>query len=427
MVQKLLAAALAASVVAFSCPLVAAGDRECSPVSRRSVVHCALAASLDGRAERQSVEALEGRRVAVSPLLPANPILSVAASRRTAGGAAATNWTASLAQELEIGGQRGTRRAAVDAEIAARKSSVAAVDRDVAAQAWRAYFVALAARDELALTTRLEKTLERVNVATRAAADRGLVSGVESDLADVAELRVTQARARATVRARTAFLTLASLIGFDPTTATASPVEGELIPMASAERVSSGGPPSDIATRPEVQSAEFERRAFELQATAFRRARIPNVTVSAFVENDGFNERVIGAGVALPIPLPSPLGRTYAGEIAENEALSRRAATEVERVRRAIRLERMNALQSYEGAKAQAAAFTSERLARADQGLASIAQEIEAGRLSIRDAIVSQQALVDLLLSAVQARLELCLSSVDLVYAAGLPLRGSDE
>ena len=426
MVQRVLAAALAVSVIAFCYPLSAAGDRNCLSVSRQSVVRCALAASLDGRTERQSVEALEGRRVAVSPLLPANPILSLAASRRTAGGAAATNWTASLAQELEIAGQRGTRRAAVDAEITARKSSVAAVDRDVAARAWRAYFEARAARDELALTTRLEKTLERVNVATRAAADRGLASGVESDLADIAALRVTQARARATVRSRTASITLASLIGLDLTTASPQ-LDGELVPLVSAERLTTSGGLPDFAVRPEMQTAEFERRAFEFHATAYRRARVPNVTISAFVENDGFNERVIGAGIALPIPLPSPLGRTYAGEIAENEALSRRAATDVERVRRAIRLEWMTALQAYEGAKTQAAVFTPERLARADQGLASIAAEIEAGRLSIRDAVVSQQALVDLSLSAVQARLELCLSSVGLVYAAGLPLTGSGE
>lgn len=429
MIQKLVAATWAAGVVAFCCPLFAAGARDCSAVNRRSVVRCALAASLDGRAERQSVEALEGRRVAVSPLFPANPVLSIAASRRSAGAAATTNWTASLAQELEIGGQRGTRQAAVDAEIGARKGRVAVLDRDVAARAWRAYFKALAARDELALTTRLEKTLQRVKIATRAAAERGLVSGIESDLAEVAELRVTQVRARATVRARSAVLSLTSLLGFDPTTAPAASVEGELIPLASAEQVSSGGSASDpdLAARPEVQNAAFERRAFELRASAYRRARIPNLTVSAFVENDGFNERVIGAGIALPVPLPAPLGRSYAGEIAENEALSRRAATEVERVRRELRLERMNALESYQGAKTQAAVFTVERLARADQGLASIAQEIEAGRLSVRDSIVAQQALVELLLSAVEARLELCLASVDLVHAAGLPLNGSEE
>jgi len=426
MIHQGWAACLAVGFTAFCRPTAAADDPNCSTVNRQSVVRCALSASLASRAERQSVEALQGRRAAVSPVLPANPILSLAASRRTANGAQATNWTASLAQEIEIGGQRGTRSAAIDAQLAARRSNVAAIDREVVARAWRAYFEALAARDELALTTRLEKTLERVSVATQAAAARGLASGVESDLADIAALRVTQARTRATVRARTASLTLASLVRSDSSSAPLN-LEGELVPLASAERVSSDRGPSDVAVRPEVRTAEFERRAFELQATAYRRARIPNVTVSAFVENDGFNERVIGAGLAVPIPLPSPVGRTYAGEIAENEALARRAGTELERVRRALRLQWLTALQAYEGAQAQAAAFTPERLTRADQGLASIATEIEAGRLSIRDATIAQQALVELLLGAVQARLELCLSSVDLIVAAGLPIAGSGE
>jgi cobalt-zinc-cadmium efflux system outer membrane protein len=141
-----------------------------------------------------------------------------------------------------------------------------------------------------------------------------------------------------------------------------------------------------------------------------------------FVQNDGFNERVIGAEISLPIPLPQPVGRTYAGEIAEAEALSRRAKTEVEQARRDIRLDLANARAAFAAVRAQSDLYTTERLGRAEQSLRAITSEIEAGRLATRDAIVAQQALVEMLRMGLETRKNLAISSVDLAVAAGYPL-----
>ena len=140
------------------------------------------------------------------------------------------------------------------------------------------------------------------------------------------------------------------------------------------------------------------------------------------MQNDGFNERVFGVGLSLPITLPQPVGRTYAGEIAESQALSRRARTEAEQARREIRLDLANARASFAATRAQSELYTPERLGRADQSLRAIASEIEAGRLAVRDAIVSQQSLVDVLRAGLETRKNLALGSVDLALAAGYPL-----
>jgi outer membrane protein, heavy metal efflux system len=144
-----------------------------------------------------------------------------------------------------------------------------------------------------------------------------------------------------------------------------------------------------------------------------------------FAQNDGFNERVFGAGLALPIPLPGNVGHTYIGEIAEAEALARKARAEREQFERDIRLDVARAAQMFEATARAVEVFSKERLARAEQSLESLAGEVEAGRLAVRDAIVSQQALVELLRAHVAARRAWCVASVELARALGLALEGS--
>jgi cobalt-zinc-cadmium efflux system outer membrane protein len=385
-----------------------------SDVTRDTVAPCAVRASPAVRGEQQVEQALDARRTAVSPLLPSNPILSVSAARRVGAGTEAYNWYAALSQEIEIAGQRGARRRAAETELAAQGQRVTVTQRDVAAGAYVAYFEALAAEEEKRLAARLEAIAGHVAKVARAMADKGLLAPVDADVADAAALRATQARLAAERSAHLQRVTLATFLGVSP----ASPpnVRGDLVPLREASAAVT------LEARPEVQTSLLESRAMQERADAFRRARIPNISLSIFAQNDGFNERVLGVGLMLPIPLPYPVGRTYAGEIAESEALGRRATTDADRARREIGLAFAVAQQAYASRKTEVAAFTPERLQRADQGLASIAREIESGRLVVRDAVIAQQALIDLLRAHVEARRALCLASVDLARAAGVPL-----
>ena len=193
------------------------------------------------------------------------------------------------------------------------------------------------------------------------------------------------------------------------------------MPLAGVEVFAAKQDVMVIDDRPDVLALQAAGRAHEARAALYRRSRIPNPTIGVFVQNDGFNERVIGAESSLPIPLPQPVGRTYAGEIAEAEALSRRAKTEVEQARRDIRFDLANARATFAAVRAQSDLYTAERLGRAEQNLRAITSEIEAGRLAIRDAIVAQQALVEMLRMGLETRKNLAISSVDLAVAAGYP------
>jgi cobalt-zinc-cadmium efflux system outer membrane protein len=394
-------------------------------VTRENLVACALAASLAVRSEEQGREVLEGRRTAVSPFLPSNPTLSLSAAHRAADGSPQTafNWSATLGQELEIGGQRGARRRAVEQELEAQGGRILVQRRQAAAAAWIAFFDALAAGEELRLARDLETVTARVATVTRAMADKGLLSGVEADIADASLLAVQQGRFAAERRDAVARAGLANLLGLDPAGASID-VQGDLVPLAGVLEQGRAALGRDGTERPEVHALDAERRAAEARAEAFRRARVPNVTVSVTAQSDGFDERVFGAGLAIPLPLPQPVGRTYAGEIAEANASARRTQIDVERIRRAIRLELIVALQAFESRQKEREAFTPERVTRAREGIDSIAAEVQTARLSVRDAVVAQQSLIGLLRAHIEAKRAASIASVDLARAAGMPLEG---
>ncbi|HEY0464384.1 MAG TPA: TolC family protein [Polyangiaceae bacterium] len=418
---KIWAVARAAIAVLLCAHWANAEATHCSSaIGRDNLVPCALRASLAADAQAHAVEASRAQETAVSPWLPSNPVLSATIARRSIpGGARTTNWYASLGQELEVAGQRGARKRAAQAETSAEVARVRLTQREVAVEAWSRYFEALAAREEVALTTRLAAAAQELSNVVSAKADKGLLAPVDADVTEAILARDLRAKFAAERHEHVASSALASLLGSDPN-AGAAPITGELSPL-NVDRLASLAA-SAPTERPEMAAAEAERQSMQLRAEAYRRSRVPNPTLSVFVEDDGFNERVFGAGISIPIPLPGNVGRTYLGEIAESEALAKKASSERELVRRGVRLEVVSALQAYESRQREVSVLTPEKAQRAGQTLEDLRAQVEAGRLPVRDAIVAQESLVEFLQAELSARLELCLASVAVARAVGFPL-----
>jgi cobalt-zinc-cadmium efflux system outer membrane protein len=393
----------------------------CSHVTRQSVVPCALTASLSARAERHSLEAASAREDAARAILPSNPVLSGWVARRSASVEGAdVNWSATLAQEVEIGGQRGDRRRAAAFGRESRADLVRVAERDAATEALLSYFETIAAREQVLLAKDLEATAHRVSDAARGAAARGLIAGVDADVADAALVAVEDALLTRERKARDANASLAAALGLSPSTDVA--VEGTLEPLAIAGELTEKGVFRDVRTRPEVLALRAESHAELARADLLRSQRIPSPTISAFVERDGFSEQVLGIGLSFPVPLPHPLGRTFAGEIAESEALARAAVARAALVERDVAANTARAVAAYTAARQKTLLYGAERTDRARESLRRMASEIETGRLAVRDAVVAQEALIDLLLAALVAKEDLCMASVGLARAAGIEL-----
>jgi cobalt-zinc-cadmium efflux system outer membrane protein len=296
---------------------------------------------------------------------------------------------------------------------------VIATDREAAFDGWTAFFELIAAREAAQLAAAFEALSARVNDATRAAAEKGLIPMIDSDVAEATFLRVVQARVLAEQTSRHANNTLATLLGQRPEDPIA--VEGELEPLR-LDTVDALASESLVAKLPEVQALEASQRSLHARADYYRRARWPNPTFSVIAQNDETNHFLLGLGLALPIVLPQPVGHTYAGEIDESVALADKLGAQSDQARRDARSELSAALETYQTSKQLRELYSQPLLARAEQSLHSIASEIEAGRLAARDVILAQQALMDELRASIDAKLALCLASVRLAKASGVAL-----
>ncbi|HEY8376194.1 MAG TPA: TolC family protein [Nannocystis sp.] len=407
------------AVLALSLLLAQAPPGCSGQLGREAVVRCALAASPGVEAAERAIEAAEGRKRAARTVLPGNPVLEVtAAARRELGTAERdVNVYSRLSQEIEIAGQRRKRIAVAEAEIEGQRRRALAVRREVAAEALRVYYELAAAQQQQAMIERLTKAAERLVDLAATGEKAGLVSGLAADLAASAVVKFRQQQVEAERRVKTGQALLSGLLGHDPATPAVS-VVGDLSPIGIE-----GELPALIelalARRAEIEVAAAEQAAQERLVEFYRRARVPNPSLVAFAQRDGFAEQVLGGGIALPIPLPAPLGRTYAGEIAESRARVRQAAAELERVRRQVRAEVVAAYEAVKARQAEVALFDAERLRRAEVHLEGLAEEMVAGRIAIREGVVMQQAFLDLLAAHIEARRALALAGVELARVTG--------
>lgn len=361
-----------------------------------------------------SERAAVGRREIARPFLPSNPVLGGSVASRVGSSERSLNWYVSLGQELEVAAQSWLRVEVADRELRAQRHRVTATRAAVAAQAWTAYFSVLAARERLELATKLEVATGTVAATVGGMVSNGLASEVDADIAEAAALRASQDRLGFGAALAAAQAQLNRLTAGAPSVV----VEGVLEPLHGATTATSP------RTRPEALALEEERAALERQVSLLRREQVPNPTLSLYAQNDGFNERVLGVGLSIPIPLPQPIGRTKTGQVAETTALAEKALAELERLQRELQAELAVATAELDAASKARALYTTERIERAAVRLDAIAAQVKAGRLPARDALLSQQALFAQLKADIDARETLCVASVRLLRAAGLSMEG---
>jgi outer membrane protein, heavy metal efflux system len=177
-----------------------------------------------------------------------------------------------------------------------------------------------------------------------------------------------------------------------------------------------------LALRGEVAVAQMERQVLEARLVVIRRERVPNPTLSAFFERGEINDNIIGVGLSFPLPLPSPVGRTRAGEITETLAQIRAAESSEALVRRRVRLEVARALAALQARTAAVALYPGDLLARARTDLSSLREALAARQLTLREGLVWQRSLIELLQTDIEVRLGRALAWVELQRVVGLPL-----
>ena len=385
-------------------------------VSRPGLTACALSRSLELRRAREELEVIAARRVTAGVWLPGHPALALTAAQRraTGGGDAALNWSATVSQELAIGGQRGLRLDQLDAEAAAQLRRIAVLEQAISAEALGAWAELLAAKAEQGLAEEVGRLAAVLVAAAEARLKEQLISPVDADLSRAEAVRVGVAGFEAQRRAAAARGGLAALLGDE------AQIAGSLEEVAPEPAPADGELQRALERRGEIGVAAAEQELLGRQLALARRERVPHLTLSAFVQRDGFAERVLGGGASIPIP--TPLGPDRAGEIAELGARQRQAATSLEAVRRRVTVEVGRARESLRVANAALQLFPEGLTQRAGQHLTALSEEMGKGRLSVREATLTQRSFLELRQAHLAARLAAVLARIELARATGIDL-----
>jgi len=396
------------------------------PLSRDKVVACARAASPRIALDRLRVGVAEARRESARIILPANPVLSASVSHRAnTTGQQAVNATGTLSQEIEVGGQRRRRRDVANRRVEQAERGIAVSERDVTAEALHAYFDVLAAQAEAKLIERSLQTARALVEVARERAAAGIGAPIDIDLAAAERTRTEEQAALARGRIAVASTQLATLIGLDPDRGLPE-VRGELRPFPVEGPGGTRGAQAR-QNRPELAVADAQRKTQQAELRLLKRRRLPNPSLSFFVQRDGFDERVIGGGLSLPLPLPAPLGRVRKGEIAATRARIAEADAQRSATQRTVTMEAAIAQRTYTARRDAVSVYPPEVIEPAQQTLQDLVEQSESGRLPVRDALVAQQALQDMLLRAIHARHALATASVELAHASGQPFEGGGQ
>lgn len=355
-----------------------------------------------------------------APLLRQSPTLEFGIGPRFDGaGERDFDFVASLAQPLEVAGERGLRRAAAERLGAQLEADATAVRWQVRREVTLAWSAAVAARLEVDATERLSAFAEElVRIARRRfqAGDIGSVevTVAETDFAQARQARLSAQRALRLSRLRLAELTGASL-ELPPSVAADF---GALHPPPALEPLLDRAP----AEHPEVRS----REAAVLEAKARReladREAWPVPTLGVQVAREGSAGSPANYIVLGQVGLPLPVWQQNRGERAKTRVDEAVAQTEQSLAVRAWRLRVLRAHAELATASERLTLLTIEVTPSLGAGLALLKKGFEAGELPLLNVTAFRERFLQAQRTTIDAWADYHRARAELEFALGAEL-----
>jgi cobalt-zinc-cadmium efflux system outer membrane protein len=350
-----------------------------------------------------------GRRAGARVLVADNPVLSGGVGSRWAD-ERTTDRELSLSVPIELGGQRGKRTAAADADIRVARARAGDVRRRAAGLAAGAYFEALFARELLALAGERRALAERLVDTARERKLAGDAAELEVNLAtgELSRARSGVASARRWVaRARTRLATVLGLGSVEGVT-----VAGALDDWSFVRRDRGAA----VGDRADVRVARARVSAASAQVELADARRWPALSFQLTYAHEESADIAFG-GVAVTLPL----FERGQGERAEARASRHRAELEVELTERAATAEVEGARKAYVAAVAAVDEMKSSALPLAIENERMARDSYAAGKIELAALLVVRREALDTRAEYLDRRLEAALAAVDLWVAQGAP------
>src|SRR5581483_2551980 len=259
------------------------------------------------RAAQAQLDAARGRLEDSRSLLWNNPQLTAERTRRdvpppTDFAERQREWAAGLAQTFEVAGQRGYRRDAAEAALAATTADVAEIRRQVRAEVGQQFYRVLALQQRVALETQAQALFDRAAEVVEKRRAAGEDSRLDANVAAVEAERARNQLAVSREQLGEARTELAARLQL-PADRVAE-VTGSLDPE----------PPSytleallqAATSRPRLQSLAAREQAAQNRLSLERASVYPDVTLGLTVGREGpieAREKVTTLSLSLPLPL----------------------------------------------------------------------------------------------------------------------------
>ena len=259
------------------------------------------------RAKQAQLAAAEGVQTDANALLFNNPQLSTDLTRRSVPQAGQSNerrqeWTAGLSQTLEIAGQRGYRREAADAALAALRAEIADALRTARATAAGRFYRVLALQQRVLLETQALKLFEGTATAIQKRRAAGDDTKLDANIAAVEAERARNQLAIAQEQLLAARAELSASIQLPPSSLPEAAGELTMTPrrFSLAELQAAMDAQPRLRALVERENSATSRLKLE-QASTY-----PDVTVGVNVGREGpgaARERLTTLTLSVPLPL----------------------------------------------------------------------------------------------------------------------------
>ncbi len=419
--------ALAGSPHATPAPEVMDGTVERAAVAVRLDELLAFA---DGRApqvvrSQRQVSFGVAAIAAARPWVVANPTLGAALGARTNRVGTAFEVQLTVSQQLEIAGERRTRRRAAGAYSVSLHRKLGQSRFETRIHVRSLFALAVLARERLDTAARIRDFTSSTVRHARARVDAGELSPLRLHMAEVALTQAIQAHLEAARAYRAACRDLATRAGW-PATAPIEPV-GSL-----AHPISAGAADALVSTalrdHPELVALESAVDAGEASIRAARRDAWPEPTLGGYVAREHPPGTPFADYVGLvTVSVPLPLWRRNQGERARADAALRVAQTELalRRYELTQRIHRM--VDAVDTAAERVQGYQRDVLPVFGRNLDQLQRSFELGESDIVEVSVGRQAFLDAQKAALDTWEDYLVALRELELAIGRELEWSPQ
>ncbi|PJZ77420.1 TolC family protein [Leptospira neocaledonica] len=386
---------------------------------------CVLDSNPEYKIEQLKLKEIAGRKKVASYLFPSNPVVGGYLAHRkgttSEGGIlgsgpapTAGNQQIIVTQEIFVGGKRAKALEVADEEYKVQAGRLEIARRNILSRILSSVLRYSGFKREYEETKTLYELAKDLRILSSARAKEGVAPSMDVDVAKAEELRLWRVLQQAGRKSDTAKGELLVLMGASPE----EKIEFDITDLELKEL------PKDVSSlvkiamtnRPEVEVSENEILLATRKLEQVKLQKIPNLTIGGFVQNDGFNERVVGAQVSLPVTL----WRTYEGEIQSSVAIHEQAQENAKVTERLIRTEIVSSVSNYLALHSEIEQYDPSYIKDLDKDLDLLKEAIRFGRMKVADALNSQRILANAKLNFILSKTEFSLAQIELVRSLGL-------